>query len=225
MRQRSTVSAGRDGEVSEVGLDARDAAERNTLRWVLGINMVQVLVAGAVGIAAESTGLLGAALDNLADAGVYVVSLYAVGRSVVAKSRAARLSGVLLILLGLAVLLEVIRRYVTGSEPVGLAMILTAIANAATNLINLRLLRSHREGGVHLKASWIFTSNDMLVNAGVVVSGVAVMVFASRLPDLVIGLVLVGIVVKGGWEILEEASSARRASASGADERPRTRVD
>lgn len=192
-------------------LDPQDAAERRTLVWVLGINATQVLLAGAVGVLAQSTGLVGAALDNLGDAAVYVVSLYAVGRSVAAKARAARLSGVLLILAAGGLLVEIVRRFVAGSDPVGLAMILTAAANAATNLVNLRLLRRHRQRGVHLKASWIFTTNDMIANAGIVVSGIAVMVFDSPLPDLLIGLVVVGIIVKGGWEILEKAREARRA--------------
>ena len=69
-------------EAVEPELDASNAAERRTLKWVLGINSTQVVVAGAVGLAVESTGLLGAALDNLGDAAVYVVSLYAVGRTV-----------------------------------------------------------------------------------------------------------------------------------------------
>ena len=198
----------------EVELDPRDAAERRTLLWVLGINLSQVLLAGVVGVLADSTGLLGAALDNLGDAAVYVVSLYAVGRSVAAKVRAARLSGVLLILLSVGLLVEVVRRFVGGSEPIGVAMIVTAVVNAATNLLNLKLLRSHREEGVHLKASWIFTTNDMLANLGIVLSGIAVMVLKSPLPDLLIGLVVVGVVLKGGWDILKEAGEASRGEAA-----------
>ena len=208
------MSAERPEEL-EPELDASNAAERRTLRWVLGINAAQVVIAGGVGIAAQSTGLLGAALDNLGDAAVYVVSLYAVGRTIVAKARAARLSGVLLIMMALLLLAEIIRRFVTGSEPIGLAMIIAAMVNAATNLINLRLLRAHREHGVHLQASWIFTTNDMIANLGIVVSGVAVMLLKSPLPDLLIGVFVVGIVIKGGWEILEHAREARAgASAS-----------
>lgn len=212
---RLKMSPERNAQEIEPRLDPNDAAERRTLRWVLGINATQVVVAGAVGIAAESTGLLGAALDNLGDAAVYVVSLYAVGRAVAAKARAARLSGVLLIVMALVLLGEIIRRFVTASDPIGWAMILTASANAATNLVNLQLLRSHRERGVHLKASWIFTTNDMIANLGIVVSGIAVMVFKSPLPDLLIGLVVVWIVLKGAWEILEEAREARRTGDSG----------
>ncbi|GIW86326.1 MAG: hypothetical protein KatS3mg108_0650 [Isosphaeraceae bacterium] len=82
------------------------------------------------------------------------------------------------------------------------------------DILNLRLLRAHREHGVHLKASWILTTNDMLANLGVVVAGVAAMVFKSPLPDLLIGLVVVGIVLKGGWDILGEAREARRTADS-----------
>ena len=195
-------------EEGEIELDASDAAERRTLIWVLAINFLQVFVAGVVGVLADSTGLLGAALDNLGDAGVYAVSLYAVGRTIVAKVRVARLSASLLIALGLALFVEVLRRFFVGAEPIGLAMIVTALANAALNVVCLKLLRSHRDRGVHLKASWIFTTNDMLANAGIVASGAAVMFFASPLPDLIIGLLVGGIVLKGGWNILKEAHDA-----------------
>ena len=118
----------------------------------------------------------------------------------------------LLIVLALALLVEVVRRFVTGSDPIGWAMIITALINAATNVLCLWLLRSHREEGVHLKASWIFTTNDMLANLGIVASGVAVMIFKSPLPDLLIGLAVVGIVIKGGWEILGDARQALRSA-------------
>ncbi len=102
-----------------------------------------------------------------------------------------------------------LRRFFAGAEPIGLAMIITALANAATNLVCLRLLRAHRAHGVHFKASWIFTTNDMLANAGIVLSGLLVMFLKSPVPDLVIGVLIVGIVLKGGWEILKEAREAR----------------
>jgi len=201
-----------DDEETENRLDARNAEERRTLWWVLGINFTQVLVAGAVGVLADSTGLLGAALDNLGDAAVYAVSLYAVGRTLTAKSRAANLSGILLILVAFGLLVEIFRRFFAAAEPIGLAMIATALANAATNLLVLRLLRAHRARGVHFKASWIFTTNDTVANAGIILSGVLVMLLKSPIPDLVIGIVVVGIVFKGGWEILGEAREAREAA-------------
>lgn len=198
--------------MTEIEIDATDRAQRRVLRWVLGINLAQAVVVVGIGVFADSTGLMGAGLDNLADAAVYGVSLYAVGHTLAAKARAARLSGTFLILLGVGLLVEVIRRFVTGAEPVGLVMILTALANAATNLVVLWLLRKHRDEGVHMKASWIFTGNDMAANAGIVVSGLAVIWLRSPIPDLVIGIVVAGIAIRGGWDILDEARDARRQS-------------
>ena len=206
------MSTDLNSKENEIQLDASNKAERKTLKQVLGINMFQVVMAGTVGFIASSTGLLGAALDNLADSAVYIVSLYAVGKGVAAQSRAATLSGVLLLVLGLVLLGEVIRRFIIETEPIGWAMIITAIANAASNLFALRLLKSQGERGVHMKASMVFTSNDMLVNLGIVLSGVAVMVFNSSLPDLIISLLVVIVVLQGGWEILKEAKKARRGA-------------
>ena len=87
-------------------------------------------------------------------------------------------------------------------------MIVVAIANALTNMVCMRLLKSHRKSGVHLQASWIFTSNDMLVNAAIALSGLAVILFNSPYPDLIIGLGVVVIVVRSGFEILEKANEA-----------------
>ncbi|WP_201766697.1 cation transporter [Rhodopirellula europaea] len=109
---------------------------------------------------------------------------------------------------------DVIRRFISGSEPVGWAMIVVAIINATTNLVCLRLLRSHRDEGVHLNASWIFTTNDMIANLGIVLSGIAVIFFQSQVPDLVIGVIVAGIVVKGGFEILSNAKEAKQSGSA-----------
>ncbi len=189
----------------EVGLN-HNKAERSILKKVFAINLTQVALAGTIGFIANSMGLMGMALDNLADAGVYVVIIYAVGKSHKAKARTARLSGTLLIILGFALLVEIVRKFGGSSEPIGFAMIVTAIINSLSNLVCLYLLRSYRKKGAHMKASYIFTGNDMLINSGIVLSGILVMIFQSRLPDLFISVVLVGIGIKYGIKILNEAN-------------------
>jgi Co/Zn/Cd efflux system component len=188
------------------GLDASNAIDRKILRTVLLINLGQSAAGIGLGMWAASTALMGAGLDNLADASVYSVSLYAVGRAAMVKVRAARLSGYLLIGLAVLLLVEVLRRFAGGEEPVGPAMMAMAAMNAALNLACLRLLRRHRGEDVNFKASAIFTSNDSIVNGAIVVSGALVMWLGSNLPDLVLGLVVAGIAANGGREILREAS-------------------
>lgn len=192
---------------------ATENVDRSTLRTVLAINVAQSLGGGLVGLWASSTALMGAALDNLADAGVYGLSLYAVGRHPSYKARAAQISGWLLIGLSASLLVEVLRRFFAGAEPIGPAMMAMAAVNAAFNLVCLKLLRRHRGQDVNFKASMIFTGNDTLVNLGIVLSGGLVLLTSSPLPDLVIGLVVVAIAFKGGREILQVAREARANAA------------
>lgn len=190
------------------GLDASNAADRKILQTVLLINLGQSAAGIGLGIWAASTALMGAGLDNLADASVYAVSLYAVGRGAMVKVRAARLSGYLLIGLAVLLLVEVLRRFSGGEEPVGPAMMAIAAANAALNLVCLRLLRRHRSEDVNFKASAIFTNNDSIVNGAIVLSGALVMWLGSNIPDLLLGVVVAAIAANGGREILREASEA-----------------
>ena len=193
----------------EHGLDASDAADRRILLTVLLINLGQCLAGVGVGMWASSTALIGAALDNLSDALVYGVSLYAIGRSVTIKVRAARLSGWLLIGLAVVLLVEVLRRFFGGEPPLGPAMMAMAALNAALNFVCLRVLKRHRGEDVNFKASAIFTNNDSVVNLAIVLSGALVMWWGSNLPDLVLGVVVSAIAAWGGREILSEATAAK----------------
>lgn len=188
--------------------DAQNEAERRTLSLLLYINAFMFVVEFSAGILAYSTGLLADSLDMLADASVYAISLYAVGRIQRLKARAAQSSGFLQILLGVGVIVEVARRLVYGDSPEGLLMLGMGVVALMANVACLSLLARHREGGVHMRASWIFSANDVLANVGVMLSGILVTLTASRWPDLVIGLIIALLVIRGGIVILKEAGEA-----------------
>jgi Co/Zn/Cd efflux system component len=57
----------------------------------------------------------------------------------------------------------------------------------------------------HMKASMIFTSNDVIVNLGVIVAGILVYFTNSKYPDLVVGSVVFFLVAKGAFKILKLA--------------------
>jgi len=175
---------------------------------VLVINATMFVVEFVAGLLSQSTGLTADSLDMLADAGVYGISLYAIGRAITIKQRAAFYSGVVQIALGLGVLAEVVRKLMVGSEPMsGVILIVAGIALVA-NSICVLLLAKHRNGEVHLQASWIFTTNDVIANAGVMLSGFFVWLLDSRYPDLIVGLVISLIVIRGGVRIVRRANRA-----------------
>jgi Co/Zn/Cd efflux system component len=184
------------------------ALERRTLWLVLVINAAMFVVELAFGLEGRSTGLIADSLDMLADAGVYALSLLAVGRSLSHQRRAAVLSGRLQIALAGWVLLDVLRRSVLGSEPISSVMVAIGALALLANLICLVLVRRHRKGGVHMRASVIFSTNDTLANLGVIVAGLLVAWSGSPIPDLVIGTAISLLVLNGGRRILLEAGAA-----------------
>lgn len=196
-RLAHSVEAGDDAVVLE-----DPVAEARVLRQLLAINAAMFVLELGFGFWAQSTGLIADSLDMLADAMVYGLSLYAVGRAVGAQRRAARWSGWLQMVLALGALGEVIRRSMVGSEPVELLMIGVASIALVANLACVALLAAHRKGGVHLKASWIFSTNDALANLGVILAGVLVMVTGSAVPDLVVGTAVGLLVLSGAVRIL-----------------------
>ncbi len=195
--------------------DQADRLERKTLLALLAINGFMFVAELLLGWLAQSTGLIADSLDMLADASVYGLSLYAVGKGVLRQARAARISGFLQIFLGLGVLFEVIRRLWFGSEPQGTLIIAVGAVALLANMACLALISKHREGGVHMRASWIFSTNDVIANLGVIVSGGLVAVFGSRFPDLVVGTAIALIVIRGGMQILKAAGEAREPIARG----------
>ena len=197
--------------------------EEKTLWILLAINGVMFVVEAAAGWWGQSTGLIADSLDMLADAFVYGISLYAVGRSRAIQANAATASGMLQLLLGLGVLFDVVRRFVWGSEPVSILMMTVGAVALAANISCLLLISKHRQAGVHMRASWIFSTNDVIANLGVILSGGLVMVLGTRLPDLAIGAVIAFIVVRGGVRILREADEERRGGCSHGDDRPGSR--
>ncbi len=195
------------------GTEQVEKLERKTLISLLAINAVMFLVEFVMGWLAESTGLISDSLDMLADAAVYGLSLYAIGRGLKKQIKAARLSGILQILLGTGVLLEVLRRLLLGSEPESLRIMGIGIAALVANIYCLMLISGHRNSGVHMRASWIFSTNDVIANLGVIVSGFLVWLLGNRFPDLIVGAMISVVIVRGGIRILQEAKQEKKGHA------------
>lgn len=190
-------------------MEAQNAAERKTLRILLLINGTMFVVGIVAGVLADSTALVADSLDMFADASVYTMSLYAVGKSAHHKNRAATLSGIFQITLAVMVVVDVIRRFVWGSSPESGWMMAMAFLALIANSYGLYLLSKHRKGEVHMRASWIFTQNDVIANFSVIVAGFLVTLFNSRFPDLIVGLGIASLVVWGGISIIRDTQRDR----------------
>lgn len=187
-------------------MNEKDADESGVLKKLLAINAGMFVVELTAGLIAQSTGLIADSLDMFADAAVYGLSLYAVGKLASHKRRAARISGYLQLLLAAMALSEVARRYIYGAEPNAPYMIAVAFIALIANVSCMALLAKHREGAVHMKASWIFSTNDVIANVGVIIAGASVYFMGASWPDLAIGAIIAIIVFKGAIKILRLSS-------------------
>ena len=75
-------------------VEIKNKEQSRVLILLLAINGVMFVAEIIAGIVADSTALIADSLDMLADATVYAIGLYAVGRSLAAKAKAAHLSSI-----------------------------------------------------------------------------------------------------------------------------------
>jgi len=191
-------------------MEVTNKEESKTLIVLLAINGSMAVIESTAGWYAESTGLLADALDMLADALVYCSALYAIGKSVRVKIHSALLSGGLQLLLGFVMISEIVRRFIYGSEPISFIMISVSVIALAANILCLVLLNKHKHGEVHMRATWIFSRNDVIANLGVITAGLLVAYLGSPLPDLIIGSVISTVVLHGSYRIIREARLTKK---------------
>lgn len=178
---------------------------QSKLLWtVLLINFAFFIIEITTGLISKSMGLVADSLDMLADAFVYGLSLWAVGSTVIRQKKVARLSGYFQLVLALLGLTEVIRRFISFEEvPDFQTMIIVSVMALIANSVCLYLLQKSKSKEAHMKATMIFTSNDVIINTGVILAGVLVLITQTKYPDLIIGVIVFLIVVRGAFKILK----------------------
>lgn len=191
--------------VTDSDFQSESTGSQSKLLWtVLIINFSFFIIEITTGFISNSMGLVADSLDMLADAAVYGLSLWAVGTAVFRKKKVATLSGYFQLTLAGIGLTEVIRRFTGMVEtPDFRIMIGVSVLALIANSVCLYLLQKSKSKEAHMKASMIFTSNDVIINTGVILAGVLVLLTQSKYPDLIIGAIVFLIVVRGAFRILK----------------------
>lgn len=191
-----------DGE--ELLLTDNQGQERKLLWQVLVINAFFFALEIIMGFIANSMGLVADSLDMLADALVYALALFAVGSTVARKKNIAKISGYFQLALAVFGFVEVVRRFLGyGEVPAFQTMIIISALALIGNATSLYLLQRSKSKEAHMQASMIFTSNDVVINFGVIIAGILVFFTKSNLPDLIVGSLVFIIVARGSFRILQ----------------------
>lgn len=185
-------------------IEINNKSESSLLWKVLIINLFFFILETSFAFISNSMSLLADGLDMLADTFIYSLALYAVNRSTQKKKRIANISGYLQLALAVFGMLEVIRRFISSDiSPDYKSMIAISVLALIGNASCLYLLQKSKSKEAHMQASMIFTSNDVIVNIGVIIAGILVYVSNSLLPDLIIGSIVFVMVALGAKKILQ----------------------
>jgi len=181
-------------------------SNQKKLLWtVLAINFAFFIIEMTTGLISNSMGLVADSLDMLTDSFVYGISLFAVGGTLTRKKRIAKLAGYFQITLAIIGFAEVLRRFLGAEKlPDFTTMIFVSVLALIANGICLYLLqKSKSKKEAHMKASLIFTSNDVIINLGVITAGLLVNWLNSNKPDLIVGTIVFVLVIQGAIRILK----------------------
>jgi Co/Zn/Cd efflux system component len=196
--------------IASISVDNRkatlvDTSREGKLLWqVLAINFSLFTIELTTGLISDSMGLVADSLDMLADSFVYGLALFAVGGTMTRKKNIAKSAGYFQLTLAILGFVEAVRRFMgLGEVPAFQAMIIISILALIGNGLCLYLLQKSKSKEAHMQASMIFTSNDVIVNIGVIAAGALVYLTNSKYPDLIIGIIVFIIVGRGAFKILQ----------------------
>jgi len=186
--------------------EANNTKDKKLLWIVLSINFGLFVIGITAGLIANSMGLVADSLDELADAIVYGLAIYAISGSMLVKKRIARFSAIMQTILACWGFYEIVSRFVEcGEIPNFTIMIIISCVAVVGNAVSLYFLNKSNTEEVHIKATQIFTANDVIVNLGVILAAILVAVLQTKIPDLVIGAIVFAIVLRGAIKIFRMA--------------------
>lgn len=189
--------------------------QSRVLYIVLAINAVMFGVEFTAGWLADSTALLGDSLDMFGDASVYALTLFVLHRSDRARASAALVKGGFMLLFGLVVVADAVRKVILQEVPQADWMGTIGLVALLANTYCFYLLYSHRADDLNMRSTWICSRNDLVANASVVLAAILVAVTGSLWPDMLVGLAIAALFLHSAWQVTREAYGALHLGSQG----------
>ena len=190
---------------SQIDAGALEERQRRVLVLVLVINAATFLMMITAAGFSGSSSLLSGALDNFGDAVTYALSLAVIGATCAAKARVALFKGLLIFGAALAVAVQIAWRISHVETPVFETMGIAALLNLGANLLCLRLLYPYRNSDVNMTSVWECSRNDVMEGVAVIAATLAVWVFGSGWPDILIAIALLVLFLRSASRVLRSA--------------------
>ena len=188
-----------------------DRRQRRVLWLALAINAVMFGVEIVAGHTARSVSLQADALDFLADAANYAISLFVVGTALTWRARAALVKGLSMGMLGLWVIGATAWNAWTGTVPEAPVMGVVGVLALVANMVVLAVLTGFRSGDANMRSVWICSRNDVLANVAVLLAALGVFGTGTGWPDIIVAGIMAGLALYGAGQVVRQAAGEMRA--------------
>ena len=192
-------------------LPPKIAAYRRTLWIVLAINAAMFAIELAAGIAAGSASLQADALDFLADAGNYVISLFVLGLALHWQAWAAVMKGATMGLFGLWVIGTTAWHALQGTVPGAWTMSGVGLTALAANAAVLGMLWAYRQGNANMRSVWLCSRNDVIGNCAVLLAALGVFGTGTGWPDVIVAVIMASLALWGAARVIRQGTLELRS--------------
>lgn len=201
-----------EGDIDDLPKDLAHItpAYRRALWIVILLNIGYGVIEAVGGFISGSQALKADALDFLGDGLITFLGILAIGWSLAWRARSALIQGLFLGALGLGVLANTAYRILVQQQPEAGLMGLFAVIALVVNVVAVLPLLPHRTGDANVRAVWLFSRNDAIGNAAVVVAAGLVAWTGTAWPDLVVAAVIAGLFLQSSWSIVRDARADLR---------------
>ena len=187
--------------------------------WVaLVVNAAMFGVEFIAGAGARSSALHADALDFLADAGNYAISLFVLAAALRTRAKAALLKGATMGVFGVWVVGSAVYRLAGGGVPEPVTMGIIGVLALAANLAVAALLFAYRTGDANMRSVWLCTRNDAIGNIAVAAAALGVFTTQSGWPDAIVALIMAGLALTGAHQIVRQAWGEVQPTSDAASE-------
>jgi Co/Zn/Cd efflux system component len=178
-----------------------------TALWIaFALNATMCVVEILFGLVGNSTSLHADALDFFGDSTAYLITLFVLGRALSVRAKVGMAKGIAMLIFGLLVSAEVIRRlYVGDFTAVAFVMGWVGFAALVANIISAFVLLRFREGDSNVRSVWLCTRNDAVANVLIIIAGVAIYFTGLGWLDLVTASIIAYMALHSAVAVIKQA--------------------
>ncbi len=192
-------------------------SEHGRLAFALALILAFMAVEVAAGILADSLALLSDAAHMLTDAGALALALVAsglarrpAGGSMTyglrrAEILSAQFNGATLLVLGLLIVYEGVRRLVEPPDVGGAVVLVVALAGIAVNLVAARVLAGGGRESLNVEAAFQHILTDLVAFIATAVAGAVILVTGFDRADGIASLIVAAVMLRAAVGLLRES--------------------